>query len=108
MSGAAREGGSGSRRGEVGPPRFLSGWASGGHGALPESRAGRCDGPGALALWRSLHLRAAERRARHYRRELERIAGGRMDDRIVSRGRWSRVPDSLALPESLIPAWMAG
>lgn len=76
---------------EVGAAALAVEWASCGHGASRESRS--CRGSaGTAALWGSLYLRAAERRAHHHGRKLERVAGRRVDDRIVSSGRLSRGP----------------
>lgn len=69
-------------------------WASGGNGALRESCSSP-GSPGAVALGCSLDARAAEQRSRHHGRELERTAGRRLDDRIVSAGR----------PGSYVRAW---
>lgn len=71
--------------------RARCGWASGRHGALRESQDPR-GSAAAVALGGSLDPRAAERRADHHGRELERVAGRGVDDRIVSAGRWSRGP----------------
>lgn len=59
--------------------------------ALRESGGSR-GSDAALALGGSLDPRAAERRAHYHGRELERVAGRRVDDRIVSVGPLSRVP----------------
>lgn len=75
----------------MGAAALAVGRASGGHGALRESY-GPLGGVAAVAVGGSLDPRAAERRAHHHRRELERVAGRRVDDRIVSAGRWSRGP----------------
>lgn len=69
----------------VGAAAVPEGWASGGHGELRES-CSSCGSAGAVALRGSLDPRTAERRARRHGRELERVAGRRVDDRIVSAG----------------------
>ena len=75
----------------MGAAALAVGGRSGRHGALPES-----PDPGGsaatVALGSSLGPREAERRAHHHGRELERVAGRRVDDRIVSAGPWSRGP----------------
>lgn len=76
---------------EVGAAALAVGWARCRNDALRESR-GSCGGVAALGLGGSLDPRAAERRAHHHGRELERVAERRVDDRIVSVGRLSRVP----------------
>lgn len=76
---------------EVGAVALVVGRASCGHGAPRESRSSRGNST-AVAFGGSLDPRAAERRAHHHGRELERVAGRRMDDRIVSAGRLSRDP----------------
>lgn len=76
---------------EVGAAALAVGWAGCRNDALRESGGSRSS-VAALALGGSLDPRAAERRARHHGRELERVAGRRVDDRIVSGGRLSRVP----------------
>lgn len=91
MSRSAREGGSEELVRGGGAAALAVGWASGRHGDPRESRTSR-GRTGAVALWGSLDPRAAERRARHHGRELERVAGRRMDDRIVSAGRLSWDP----------------
>lgn len=87
MSRSAREGGSEElvRGGGAALRLRWGGWASDRHGDPRESPGSR-GSPDAVALWRSLDPRAAERRARHHGRELERLAGRRVDDRIVSAG----------------------
>lgn len=70
----------------MGPPRLLRGGrASDRHGDPREPPSSR-GSPDAVAWWGALDPRAAERRARHHGRELERLAGRRVDDRIVSAG----------------------
>ena len=76
---------------KVGGAALAVGWASCRNDGLQESR-GSCGSVAAVGLRGSLDPRAAERRAHHHRRELERVAGRRVDDRIVSVGRSSRVP----------------
>lgn len=76
---------------EAGAVALGVGRASSGHGAPQESRSSRSSSI-AVAFGGSLDPRAAERRAHHHGRELERVAGRRVDDRIVSAGRLSRGP----------------
>lgn len=85
MSRSAREGGSEELVRGGGAAALAEGWASDHHGDPRESPSSR-GSPDAVALWGSLDPRAAERRARHHGRELERLAGRRVDDRIVSAG----------------------
>lgn len=68
-----------------GAAALAAGRASDRHGDPREPPSSR-GSPDAVALWGSLDPRAAERRARHHGRELERLAGRRVDDRIVSAG----------------------
>lgn len=67
------------------------GWASGRHGALRES-SDSWHSVAAVDLGGPVGPREAKRRAHHHGRELERAAGGRVDDRIVSAGRLFWVP----------------
>lgn len=86
-----REGGSEPLVRRGGAAALAVGWASGRHGEPRESR--RCRSvTGAVALPGSLDPRASEQRARHHGQKLERVAGRRVDDRIVSAGRSSRGP----------------